>query len=142
MSTKAGHDRYPIRRLIINGEDSPANLSIVLGPLWEPKAGELVKKSRIEVLLPPAPGSPSSMMSEHLDLGSPRWTPRAPSKEEETELEKVKEMTQQLAGQLGARKDVETKDIKDTLSSMGGNWVENLGVLEAATNRTDQGVGR
>lgn len=69
---------------------------------------------------PPAPGSPHSMFAEHLDLGSPRWTPRAPSKEEEIELEKVKTMI--LAGQLGARIDVETKDIMDTLLSRGG-WI-------------------
>lgn len=82
------------------------------------------------------------MLSEQLDLGSPRWTPRTPSKEEEIELNKVKDMQQHLARQLGQGKDVETKDIKETLSSMGGNWVDNLGALETAMNATDQGVGR
>lgn len=81
-------------------------------------------------------------MSEHLDVGSPRWTPRAPSAEEEAELGKVKDMKQRVKDQLGERKDVETKDIKDILMGMGGNWANNLGALEAAMNGTDQGVGR
>ena len=82
------------------------------------------------------------MLSEHLDLGSPRWTPRPPNQEEQTELDKVKDIKQHLAAQLGGRKDVQTKDIKDILTGMGGNWVNNLGALEAAMNGTDQGVGR
>ena len=80
------------------------------------------------------------MVSEYLDVGSPRWAPRAPNGEEEIELGKVRDMKQRFAGQLGGRKDVETKDIKDILMGMGGNWADNLGVLEAAMNGTDQGV--
>lgn len=51
-------------------------------------------------------------------------------------------MKQRVKDQLGERKDVETKDIKDILMGMGGNWANNLGALEAAMNGTDQGVGR
>ena len=51
-------------------------------------------------------------------------------------------MKQRVAGQLGGRKDVETKGIKDILMGMGGDWASNLGTLEAAMNGTDQGVGR
>lgn len=29
----------------------------------------------------------------------------------------------------GVSKDVETKEVEDRLSSMGGNWVDNLGAL-------------
>ena len=79
-------------------------------------------------------------MSEHFDVGSPRFTPRAPSAEEEVELGKVRDMEQRVAGQLGGRKDVETKDIKDILMGMGGDWVNDLGALQNAMNRTDQGV--
>lgn len=94
----------------------------------------------MEVLLCPPPGSPGHKMSEHFDVGSPRFTPRAPSTEEEAEMGKVGDMKQRVAGQLGGRKDVETKDIKEILMGMGGDWVNNLGALEAAVNSTNQGV--
>lgn len=51
-------------------------------------------------------------------------------------------MKQRVAGQLGGRQDVETKDIKDILMGMGGNWADNLDALQTAVNGTNQGVGR
>lgn len=96
----------------------------------------------MEVLLCPPPGSPGHMLSEHFDVGSPCWAPRGPSAEEEVELGNVRDMKQRVAGQLGGRQNVETKDIKDILTGMRGKWVDNLGALEAAVNGTDQGVGR
>lgn len=141
LLNRAKYTRYPVRRLIITGEDNPTNFPILLGPLWESKAIGIIKETRKEVLLCPPPGSPGHKLAEHLDVGSPRWAPRAPSAEEETELEKVREIKQRVAGQLGGRQDVETKDIKDVLMGMGGNWVDNLGALQAAVNSTDQGVG-
>ena len=81
-------------------------------------------------------------MSEYLDVGSPRWTPRAPNAEEEAEIGKVTRMKERVAGHMGERKDVGTADIKDILMGMGGNWVDNLPALEKAMNSTDQGVGR
>lgn len=77
------------------------------------------------------------MVSQQYDAGSPRWAPRAPNEEEEIELGRVRDMKQRLAVQLGGRKNAETKDIKDILLEMGGNWTENLGVLQAAMNATD-----
>lgn len=132
--------RYPVRRLIITGEDNSTNFPILLGPLWESRAIGIIKETRKEVLLCPPPGSPGHKLAEHFDVGSPRWAPRAPSAEEEVELGKVTEMKQRVAGQLGGKKDVETKDIKDILMGMGGDWVNNLGALEAAVNSTDQRV--
>lgn len=82
------------------------------------------------------------MASQHYDAGSPRWAPRAPNGEEEIELGKVRDIQQRLTGQLRERKNAETKDIKDILLKMGENWSENLGVLQAAMNGTNQGVGR
>ena len=34
---------------------------------------------------------------------------------------------------------MEIKDIKDVLTGMGGNWVGNLGALQAAMNGTEPG---
>lgn len=55
---------------------------------------------------------------------------------------KMGDMKQRISGQLGGRQDVETKDIKDILTGMGGDWANNLGALEMAVNATNQGVGR
>ncbi|MCJ1424112.1 hypothetical protein MMC29_001999, partial [Sticta canariensis] len=87
---------YPIRRLIITGEDTPVNLALLFGPLWE-KESAAVRKTRIEVLLCPPPGSPSHTAAQYLDEGSPRWTPRAPSADEQAELAQVREMQELLA---------------------------------------------
>ena len=126
--------RYPIRRLIITGEDNPTNFNTLLGPKWEVEANDIIKQTRIEALLCPPPGSASHAVSEHLDIGCPRWTPRGPNAEEEVELEKVKAMQQRAADYLGDRKGFHARDLKEILSGMGGNWVENLPTLEAALN--------
>lgn len=63
--------RYPIRRLIVTGEDTPENLAVLLGPLWEPHEGGTIKKARIEVLICPPPGSPLSASYREHDRGSP-----------------------------------------------------------------------
>lgn len=96
----------------------------------------------MEVLLCPPPGSPGHAVAEHFDAGSPRWAPRGPSTEEALEMGKMGDMKQRISGQLGGRQDVETKDIKDILTGMGGDWANNLGALEMAVNATNQGVGR
>ena len=100
----------------------------------------IIKKTRVEVLLCPPPGSPSHAGSAHFDEGSPRWTPRAPNAEEELEISKVKDMKLKIADQLGSRMDVDKTDIRALVSSLGDNWVEGLPALEAAMNSTNQGV--
>ena len=79
----------------------------------------MIKKTRIDVLLCPPPGSPSYAVSEHLDAGNPRWTPRAPNAEEEVEISKVKDMKSKIAEQLGSRKDFDKTDIRALVSSLG-----------------------
>ena len=142
MSLVIDATRYPVRRLIVTGEDNGANFQTLLGPLWQAKGGDLMQKTRIEVLLCPPPGSPSHKMSEYYDAGSPRWTPRPPSLQEQAEMDKVKEMQTRIAAHMGERKEVESKDIKDILTSMKGDWANNLGALQDAMNSRDQGVGR
>lgn len=133
---------YPIRRLITTGEDNDDNLQALLGPLWQAKAGNILKETRIQVLLCPPPGSPNHKMSEHFDAGIPRWTPRPPSAEEQAQMDKVKSMKARVTAQMGERKEVESKDIKDILTTMGGDWGSNLGALQDAMNSRDQGEGR
>ncbi|KAI4150658.1 MAG: hypothetical protein LQ341_001059, partial [Variospora aurantia] len=148
----AGHSRtgfksgilYPIRRLIITGADTPANYTTLLGPLWNIKAADTIKQTRIEVLLCPPPGSPAHTASMHMDADAPRYAPRGPSAEEEAELNEVRNMQQRLSEQMGVRSggDVESSDIKEMIMRMGGDWDTNLGALEVAVNNTVQGGER
>lgn len=94
----------------------------------------------MDVLLCPPPGSPNQILSEALDEGSPRWTPRAPTQEEQEEITKVRDMNSKVTEQIGNKKDIGTGDIKDILMSMGGNWASNLPALQAALNSRDQNV--
>ncbi|KAL8656038.1 MAG: hypothetical protein Q9210_000526 [Variospora velana] len=132
---------YPIRRLLITGTDTPANYTTLLGPLWNIKAADAIKQTRVEVLLCPPPGSPAYTASMHMDAGAPRYAPRGPSTEEEAELNEVRNMQQRLSEQMGGRSgsDVESSDIKEIIMGMGGDWDQNLGALEVAVNNTVQG---
>ncbi|KAL9609486.1 MAG: hypothetical protein Q9167_005751 [Letrouitia subvulpina] len=112
---------YPIRRLIITAEDTPENYALLLGPLWNAKAMDIIKKTRIE--------------------GSPRRAPREPTKEEEVELRKIGEMQEILAKQMGEKQKVENKNIKEMCTKMGNDWASNLGTLMQVVNGRNQGVG-
>lgn len=66
---------YPIRRLILTGEDTPENFTTLLGPTWETE-GNLIYNIRIEILLSPHMG----------DQASPRRTPRAANVQESAHI--------------------------------------------------------
>lgn len=54
---------YPMRRLVISGEDSSANMAILFGSSWE-SVDEMHKECRKQVLMaPPLQGSPMGKMS-------------------------------------------------------------------------------
>ena len=60
---------YPLRRLIISGEDTPANKALLLGPTWEADTADLHQIYRLEVLRCPLPGSLSHAAATILDEG-------------------------------------------------------------------------
>ncbi|KAG8532349.1 uncharacterized protein KY384_002834 [Bacidia gigantensis] len=143
---------YPIRRLIVTGEDSPENYAILLGPLWETKAMNIIKETRIEVLKCPPVGSPSYKVAGYVDQGAPRWTPKplyatanavisvAPTPEEEAQLAEVRSMSDVINQHMGEKKNVQNSDVKDMLTSMGSDWGKNLGAFQSAMNARNQGV--
>ncbi|MCJ1465209.1 hypothetical protein MMC07_003825 [Pseudocyphellaria aurata] len=93
---KAGLE-YPVRRLIITGEDTQANYALLLGPLWE-NEGDIIKRTRIAVLLSPPPlGSPNHTTAIFLDEGSPYRNPRPSTADEQAEMAKYREMEQTMA---------------------------------------------
>ncbi|KAL8804725.1 MAG: hypothetical protein Q9182_002417 [Xanthomendoza sp. 2 TL-2023] len=131
---------YPIRRLVVTGEDTPENLTLLLGPLWEYHVGQCRHKARLEVLVCPPPGSPLSVSFKDHDRGSPPWTPRPANAKEAAEVAKVRDIQSKIVAQMGDRKDVTSIDTKMVLSHFGNQWVEVLPLLELAMNSTDQGV--
>ena len=134
--------RCPVRRLIVTGSDSPDNLALLIGPLWESNAADIFKEARIELLLVPPPGSPNQFTYEELDVGCPRWAPRAPSEQEEVEIAKVKKLQGKMMEIMGDRKEVTSADVKQMVLSVGNNWAGGRKDVENAINTMDQGVER
>jgi hypothetical protein len=76
----------------VTGEDTPDNFAILFGPNWENGIADLHKRTRIEVLLSPPPGSPAHMVGGFMDEGCPVWRPRGPCAEEEAQLRRVADL--------------------------------------------------
>ena len=53
------------------------------------------------VLFCPPPGAPAHTLAGHFDAGSPRWTPRAPTVEEEAKIRRIGGMQALVDSQLG-----------------------------------------
>lgn len=88
--------KYPMRRLVISGEDNPANYALLFGPNWE--QGETIKEihqaERIEMLLAPPSAAPAGIMAGFMDEGyTGPWRPRPPTKEEEEKIGQVHHMS-------------------------------------------------
>lgn len=77
---------YPMRRLVIAGEDTPANMEILFGPTWQAQR-DIHKECRVYILTSPLEGSPAALVSVHMDEGNTTWKPRPPSVEEEEALQ-------------------------------------------------------
>ena len=95
--------RYPIRRLIATGSDSPENYAILLGPGWEQQAADIIAQTRLEVLLCPQPESASHIVAGVFDEGSPYWTPRGPNAREIEQMNRIRNLSRAI------RKDEEAE---------------------------------
>lgn len=84
---------YPMRRLIISGEDTPEKKAILFGPSWEAGTVQLHKQTRLEVLMCPPPGSSGNFVAGYQDQGSDVWRPRGPSAEGEETITRVRALT-------------------------------------------------
>lgn len=84
---------YPMRRLIIAGEDTPANMAILFGPTWKADTAEIHRQTRLEVLLAAPPGSPSHTLGSALDQDytGPR-RPREASEDERETIARVRRL--------------------------------------------------
>lgn len=92
---------YPIRRLVVTGEDTSVNMEILLGPEWE-GCRKVWEECRMTVLAAASSSSPTSpspsptsqttkmAMAAALDECVPRWTPRPASTKEEARLERMR----------------------------------------------------
>lgn len=83
---------YPIRRLVVAGEDSPENMRTLLGEKWELATRKRWEEVRAEVLVTPARRRSSS--SE--DDGEVEWNPRPPSEREIVKIAEVKQLRREF----------------------------------------------
>jgi hypothetical protein len=86
---------YPMRRLIVSGEDTPANMLLLFGPTWEADTTRTHEDARRTVLLSPPPGSPSHTMAGFMDQGLVSWRPRPANAEEEVFIQSVMRVQKQ-----------------------------------------------
>lgn len=106
--------RYPIRRLIMTGQDTDVNFAKLLGPQWEQCRGT-IDKTRIKVLLDPEPGSVAHRRSKRFDRGCPGRTPRIPTQEEEAILRAANDLKAQTLDSLRKKgnRDKRNQDFRD-----------------------------
>ncbi|ERF76608.1 hypothetical protein EPUS_04428 [Endocarpon pusillum Z07020] len=86
---------HPMRRLVVAGEDNPANFALLFGPDWERKEQirKMHEEARITLLLAPPTASPAGMMAGFWDEGyTGPWRPRPPTREEEAKIQQVRDM--------------------------------------------------
>jgi len=89
--------KYPVRRLVVTGKDTPENFLLLFGVDCIP---DIHAETRREVLLSSTvqEGSPSAMMNGFFDEGCPAFSPRPAT---EAELEDIQKMNQMLAAMMG-----------------------------------------
>ncbi|KAL9004422.1 MAG: hypothetical protein Q9188_002760 [Gyalolechia gomerana] len=96
--------KYPMRRLVITGEDTPENKELFFGPNWEAETKELHYECRVEVLLaqgnPPPEGSPAHAMSRFMDEGCPYWRPSPAEGEEKAMVDEYPDFLKRMAKAL------------------------------------------
>ncbi|KAK1762896.1 hypothetical protein QBC33DRAFT_550919 [Phialemonium atrogriseum] len=94
--------KYPIRRLVMTGKDTPENFRIFFGVDSVP---DIHAETRKEVLMTPTvqEGSPSQMMNRFWDEGCPSFSPRPATEAEQAEIQRQLDFIQGFSGFLGSR---------------------------------------
>lgn len=135
-----GNSRYPIRRLILTGKDTSANIELLLGPNEKDSVKETHERTRIDVLLDPPRGSPNYCVSQDLDEHCSARNIRPPSPDELIMLQKIGDMQARIKAKMDSRgsKKVTNEDTKAILTSFGDRWVEMLPIYQHALNSMDQ----
>ncbi|KAG6368943.1 hypothetical protein INS49_003161 [Diaporthe citri] len=78
---------YPIRRLVVTGQDTPSNMRLLFGTSSISNMTPYHEARRL-VLIDELSGV-SSSAAGNLDQGCPYWSPRPASREETEEIEKL-----------------------------------------------------
>jgi len=94
--------KYPIRRLVLTGNDTPENFRILFGVDNVPR---IHAETRKEVLMGFATqkGSPSDVMAGFLDEGCPAFSPRPANETEQEEIREQLEFNEIFATAMGGR---------------------------------------
>ncbi|ORY56421.1 uncharacterized protein BCR38DRAFT_414572 [Pseudomassariella vexata] len=90
---------YPLRRLIVTGQDTLGNMQLLFGVTTVP---DLHAEAREIVLVDSAAhmNVPSAPIAGSLDDGCPYWAPRPASPEEEDEIRRHSEFSRNYAAML------------------------------------------
>ncbi|KAK0706377.1 hypothetical protein B0T26DRAFT_726366 [Lasiosphaeria miniovina] len=91
--------KYPLRRLVVTGTDTPENFSLLFGSQQIPDGHAETRKEVFMAAETPA-GSPMAAMGGFYDQGCPRWSPRPASEEEEKEIQKQVEFSRTFSSFL------------------------------------------
>lgn len=96
MQGAKGCLRYPIRRLVTTGEDTPSNYALLLGPARERETAALQRCVRVVVLASMRFGG-QTVKDE--DAGALWWRPRGASVEEIEWVERINELDLAMGGE-------------------------------------------
>ncbi|KAI0381176.1 hypothetical protein F5Y04DRAFT_289074 [Hypomontagnella monticulosa] len=135
---------FPMRRLVVAGEDTPENLSLFFGQSNSIQG--LHKDVRLEILLQPPPGSTmyALAVTRKLDEGCPPWkVPRGPSAAELLEVLEITDLQKEICSWMEARgiKDISMDDVSDILlGKFGDQWVTKLPIYILALESLDLGI--
>jgi hypothetical protein len=83
---------YPVRRLVIAGQDTPSNLRLLLGPTWEEDAKHIWESSRLQALCGSSVEAPEFIAKLKVDDNRVPLAPRPPSAQEREKMKEYKAM--------------------------------------------------
>ncbi|KAL8628235.1 hypothetical protein Q9189_006051 [Teloschistes chrysophthalmus] len=89
---------YPMRRHVVTGEDSPANMKLLFAPKWKADTAQVHWECRHMVLATPADGSSMQAMARFLEERCKRWNLRPATQEERGFVWQAEEMQRLFFG--------------------------------------------
>lgn len=92
---------YPMRRLVISGEDTAYNFLLLFGPTWEQGTAWVHRQARLEALLGPAPGTARHTAHTVLDedkVGEDgvKIKIKSPNKKEDENVKNVRQLRRRM----------------------------------------------
>lgn len=137
--------RVPLRRLIITNNDTPQNLTLLLGPRFHSSAlaQSLYASTRVKTALVPPIGSSLYSFFYVLDNGAPYRRPGLLSSEERTTCSKVYAILRFMKHRMGTLgRKVDDEEINELMELWGQENKEEIEmeIWKMAVGCLDQGL--